>query len=247
MRLLSPLSSEAAPTSVLVALRHLAEILPKTIQDNFNNVPFKILEAKLRPVKVFCNLIDRLLRVNEAAHAAGRILSHKPDRDLMRDDWKKYVKPQPIVERELSCGSPLAKTILEVEVRELLNESTVAGDETTLEKWTKFLTRLPSRFPGVSARAFLYSMGAVESAALRDMTMNGGDSFGGWWVVRCWVDEFLRWQAERGGFMQHVDNTVRYNKLNSGSSSDDDDNGPHDSGVSLHGNDNHNSVNVEME
>ena len=34
--------------------------------------------------------------------------------------------------------------------------------------------------------------------------MNGGKSFGSWWITKTWLDEMSMWLAEKGGFMEHT-------------------------------------------
>jgi regulatory factor X, other len=70
-----------------------------------------------------------------------------------------------------------------------------------LDQWAMWLCRLPERFPRVPPRVFLWCMEAVGAGALRDITVAGGEGFGAWWVVRCWMDEWCGWIAEKGGFL----------------------------------------------
>jgi len=70
-----------------------------------------------------------------------------------------------------------------------------------LDQWAMWLCKLPERFPRVPPRVFLWSMEAVGAGALRDITVAGGEGFGAWWVVRCWMDEWMGWIAEKGGFL----------------------------------------------
>jgi regulatory factor X, other len=70
-----------------------------------------------------------------------------------------------------------------------------------LDQWASWLCKLPERFPRVPPRVFLWSMEAVGAGALRDITVAGGEGFGAWWVVRCWMDEWCGWIAEKGGFL----------------------------------------------
>ena len=86
-----------------------------------------------------------------------------------------------------------------------LDDSSTEG---VLDRWTNFLGTLPSRFPGIDARALLHCVGEVGSAALRDITMAQALSFGSWWVTKVWVDEMLLWQAEKGGFMEYSSNSM---------------------------------------
>ena len=148
----------------------------------------------------------------------------------MVKDWQAFVNPQTIVDREIPCHAPLVKSILTSEISQLLQPASSpsssssssssqyangapsspvpgggdgASTESVLDKWTNFLTKLPERFSNQSPRHFNICLGAVASAALRDLTTNGAISFGSWWVVRCWIDEWMSWQAERGGFLNH--------------------------------------------
>jgi len=265
IRLLSPLALQVVPSFVLSALRQLSANLASHISATFATCSEHVIEAKLAPATIFATLLDRLLRVNDAAHAAARFLGNPPDREQMVKDWHAFVNPQMIVNRELPCYAPLIKQILSTEISSLLepspphfqsedlsplgveNNGEVDGGRSTesvLDKWTHLLTRLPQRFNAKSPRYFNICLGAVASAALRDLTTNGAVSFGSWWVVRCWIDEWMGWQAERGGFLNHgVVQTARplangfmrgdRRSVMSDIMDTNDDNGPDDSGISL--------------
>ena len=87
-----------------------------------------------------------------------------------------------------------------------LDDSSTSG---VLDRWTTFLHEFSSRFPGADARALLHCVGEVGSAALRDITMAQALSFGSWWVTKVWVDEMLRWIAEKGGFLEHSPSSMK--------------------------------------
>ena len=90
-----------------------------------------------------------------------------------------------------------------------------------LDQWAMWLCELPERFPGVPPRVFLWCMESVGAGALRDITVAGGEGFGAWWVVRCWMDEWMGWIAEKGGFLdmdsdtQLTGNIIHNNTLRS--------------------------------
>jgi regulatory factor X len=216
IRLLSPLALQVVPSPLLTALRQLSSGLASHIESTFSVQPDHVTKAKLGPAVIFCSLLDRLLRVNDAAHAAARFLGNPPDREQMIKDWQNHVDGDMIVDRELPCLAPEAKKILKSEIATLLQPasslsssssepptSNPESTESVLDRWTNFLIDLPRRFPTSSPRYFNICLGAVASAALRDLTTNGAISFGSWWVVRCWIDEWMSWQAEKGGFLNH--------------------------------------------
>lgn len=260
IRLLSPLALQVVPPFVVTALRHLSTNLTSHILATFSVQPPHVVQAKLIPSSIFSSLLDRLLRVNDAAHAAARFLGNPPDREQMVKDWKEFVNAQTIVDRELPCGVMAVVEILHSEVITLLQPPTTVADggdmpptsgmedgsattESVLDRWTQFLTYLPHRFPGTEPRLFNLCLGAVASAALRDLTTNGAVSFGSWWVVRCWIDEWMGWLAERGGFLRHIaEVSVHRHRVNEDQGSIDvdlmdggDEMGHDDSGISLRG------------
>ncbi|KAF5092137.1 hypothetical protein D0Z03_003027 [Geotrichum reessii] len=210
------LSSEAAvPRN---RLRSLSQFLPVHLTNTLNNYD-RMLQAKLKPARAFCNLLDRLIRANEAGLNAGKILVDPVETRKMRDDWSRFVDPKTIVMREVPCGSVEAQRILGEEVIQLLEDyinddnklsfktgangeaAVFSKSETIVFKWAQYLSSLPWRFPSASPRLFLLCMSGLLTAALRDISMNGGEGFGAWWVVRCWVDEWMGWSAEMGGFL----------------------------------------------
>ena len=215
IRLLSPLALQVVPSPLLSALRSLSSGLAPHIEATFAVQPEHVTKAKLGPAVIFSSLLDRLLRVNDAAHAAARFLGNPPDRMQMVKDWEDHVKGEMIVDRELPCLAPEAKKILKSEISSLLQPTMSSQDpasptpessattESVLDRWTNFLLDLPRRFPPTSPRQFNICLGAVATACLRDLTTNGAISFGSWWVVRCWIDEWMSWQAEKGGFLNH--------------------------------------------
>lgn len=74
--------------------------------------------------------------------------------------------------------------------------------ENVLDRWSTFISSLPGRFPQASARKLLHCISAVGTAALRDITIMNGLSYGHWWVLKIFVDEMALWMAEMGGFLE---------------------------------------------
>ena len=97
------------------------------------------------------------------------------------------------------------KTEIAQQMQTQLDSSTT---ESVLDRWNNFLTNLPSRFPDTDARTLIHCVGAVSSAALRDITMADAKSFGYWCVTKTWVEEMLQWLAEKGGFLENKPNTM---------------------------------------
>ncbi|KAG4304039.1 hypothetical protein PORY_002562 [Pneumocystis oryctolagi] len=233
VRLLSPLALQVVPPQILSSLRVLSSTLINHITHTLSVHPQHFIRAKVVPAVAFSALLSRLLRVNDTAHAAARFLTNPADRELMKNDWLRYIDARAIVNRELPCKEDEAVKILDDIIHLLygssqLNISRKTSDKTepssapsidasssadvsdtntntldgALNRWADYFSSLPSRFPNVSPKLFLLCAGTVETAILREITVAGGESFGAWWVVRCWIDEWMCWISERGGFLE---------------------------------------------
>ncbi|KAF2861853.1 hypothetical protein K470DRAFT_269385 [Piedraia hortae CBS 480.64] len=90
------------------------------------------------------------------------------------------------------------------------------GPEVTgnvLDRWDNFLQSLPSRFPHASVRTILQCISTIGTAALRDIVIMNGASYGHWFVLKIFVDEMSLWKAELGGFLD-MDETPPAGNLN---------------------------------
>ncbi|KAF3211547.1 hypothetical protein TWF679_006351 [Orbilia oligospora] len=203
----------AIPPKIFEQFKKLVHNLDESVRKSLQPLPDHVVEARLRPVSAFCRLVDQALRTNMTCHAAASILNNDADVKTMESDWVNMVEAERIVRRELPCRSPLAIQLLRTEIVSLVRgkepnsmpTSQDGPDENGIfDHWVRWLDRLPSRFPEVSARNILIGTSAVASAAIRDITLSGGEGFGGWWVLVTFVEEYLRWNAERGGFLRRV-------------------------------------------
>ncbi|KAF3925102.1 hypothetical protein AA313_de0209820 [Arthrobotrys entomopaga] len=201
----------AIPPKIFEQFKKLVQNLEDAVRQSLLPLPDHVVDARIRPLSAFCRLVDQALRTNMTCHAAASILNNDADVKTMESDWVKMVEAERIVRRELPCKSALAIQLLRTEVVNLvrgreptaLPASQDAPDENGIfDHWIRWLDRLPARFPEVRARTFLIGTSAVASAAIRDITLSGGEGFGGWWVLVTFVEEYLRWNAERGGFLR---------------------------------------------
>lgn len=225
IRVVSNLDLQVIPEPVWNMLTRVKNDLVNHITTNYSQYPDHVLQAKLEPATIFTKLLGRLLRLNETAHAAARMLLDDQQRNMMWHDWVKTVQPKRVVESELpGCGHDEVMTILTTEMRGLLEplderfspelgtdfENTrqprrigerVPTSEDVVERWAKFVKSIPRRFSKPQTRTLIHLVNAVSTAALRDVTVAQAQSFGSWWVTKCWVDEMLLWMAEMGGFL----------------------------------------------
>lgn len=234
--MLNPLALQEIPNHVLSGLRSLSQHLPQHLSSTLGAHYERMLDSKLKPAQTFCNLLERLVRANESGMNASKILGDPGETLKMRDDWTRFVDAPVIVAREVPCGTPEAGRIMGEEVIQLLtlgdtdtgfeiktedgatSQTRLKPDE-ILMKWAEYLNSLPARFPQTPARLFLLCMSALLTAALREISISGGEGFGAWWVVRCWIDEWMGWSAELGGFLAAVPSGTSIEGVSAGTTS----------------------------
>jgi regulatory factor X len=224
IRNLSQLTLQVAPPPVLKFLDNVEKNLRPHLCKVFSGLPLHVLEARLEPATLFTHLLRQMLRVNSTAHAAAVMLMGDQNRDQMWADWKRLVNVKRIIENELphGCGHEEAYNILTNEIRTMLlplktemwlpdgtyyqepaQESPDLTNETVIDRIAAFLTKLPSRFPHAPARTILHCVSAIGSAAMREITVENGQSFQGWWLTKVFIDEMGQWLASLGGFLAH--------------------------------------------
>lgn len=229
MRVVAPLTLQVVPKPVLDTLRNIAQRLVPHIQNSFQGHPAHVIDAKIAPATLFVGLLDRELRVNLTAHAAANMLSNPYNRDTMYEDWIKMVRIRKVAEGVPTRAMDEVVNIFLTEVRDLLDPQNVSweveastpyasmtqrasrrsqmdvhADSTTediLDRWVTFLGSLQDRFPYASPSEIVWCVQRIGTDALRDLTLAQGQSFGAWWVTKCWVDEMISFKAEQGGFM----------------------------------------------
>ncbi|KAF1957578.1 hypothetical protein CC80DRAFT_515724 [Byssothecium circinans] len=210
IRNVSQLTLQVAPPTVLKFLDNIGKMLHGHISTTFSTLPLHVLEAKLEPATIFAHLLRQMLRVNSTAHAAAVALTVDNQREAMWNDWLAYVKIKRVIENVLpqSCALETVFHILAIEVRDLLippwSGQRAMPEETVIDRISSFLIKLPSRFPNATTRALLLCIDALGSAALREITVENGVSFQGWWLTKVFIDEYAHWLASLGGFLAHT-------------------------------------------
>lgn len=257
IRNVSQLTLQVAPPPVLKFLDNVEKMLRPHLCKVFSTLPLHVLEARLEPAILFAHLLRQMLRVNSTAHAAAVMLMGDHNREQMWADWKRYVNLKRVIENELpqTCGHEEVYRIMNTEIRALLlplksdmwlpdgsfyheqaQDPSDLTNETVIDRMSAFLIKLPSRFPHVPARTILHCVNALGSAALREITVENGQSFQGWWLTKVFMDEMGQWLASLGGFLEHSPpnwNTLSYspglmedsantNMVNGGSGSNND-------------------------
>jgi regulatory factor X len=148
-----------------------------------------------------------LIKIIETGRASARILGDESEKQSMLQDWSK-LDMEEIVNREIPCSDEnieLLTQFLKDDVSRLLDKN--SNDEsdpnmTIMTRASDFISELPGKFPNTNPRLFILLTSNLLTTCLREISLSGGQGFGAWWIVRCWVDELLAWNFELGGFLQ---------------------------------------------
>ncbi|ODV64044.1 RFX family transcription factor ASCRUDRAFT_25856, partial [Ascoidea rubescens DSM 1968] len=208
IRMLARLVLQNIPEDILDQLRLMTGAYPDKLLTTIHNLPYKFIIKKLVPAKKFCFLISRLIRASETAKSASKILMNQEDRNSMLDNWSNLVNYKQIVESELPCGELNINRcieVLKVEIPKLLtfteDDKNKMKEENDRNSSNQPETSNCERNGKIPPRLFLLCMSTIVTSCLKDISLAGGTGFGAWWVVRCWIDEWMRWYSELSGFL----------------------------------------------
>ncbi|KAG7666317.1 RFX [[Candida] subhashii] len=193
------------PDEQLRQLKQISNGYIKTLSTTLMNskVSKNFVIMKLKLAKHFVNLLNRLIKVIETGQPASRILNDPTEKQSMLQDWSK-LDIHELISRELPCSErniEILASILNSEIVEMINEKKENTGPTMFD-FADYVTNLPGRFPEINSRLFILLASNLLTACLREISLSGGEGFGAWWIVRCWVDEYLAWTVELGGFFQ---------------------------------------------
>ncbi|KAF1981024.1 hypothetical protein K402DRAFT_425728 [Aulographum hederae CBS 113979] len=229
IRFVSQLTLQAVPPIVCNFLSLVSQSLHAHISKTFQGHPVHVLEAKLEPATLFANLLYRMLRANQTAHAAANLLTTDECRDDMWTDWVRLINPVRIIESELpECEFDEVYNLLTSEIRMLVQPMYVKSElemgtpyeaaahlahtqghnhsldaEGAVERISRFILGLSVRFPKASTRTLLDCISKVGSAIIRELVMGTGVSYNTWMITKTFVDEWSMWMAALGGFLDH--------------------------------------------
>lgn len=207
IRMLSKLQLQLLiPQEQLLQLKQIADGYIKTLSTSLINskVSQNFVMMKLKLAKHFVNLLNRLIKVIETGQPASRILNDDNEKNTMTQDWMK-LDIHGIICREMPCNDNNIDTLTYILTGEVVNLIKVKLDNEqapTMSDFANYISNLPSRFPEVNTRLFLLLASNLLTTCLREISLLGGEGFGAWWIVRCWIDEYLAWSFEVGGFFQ---------------------------------------------
>ncbi|ODQ78735.1 hypothetical protein BABINDRAFT_29343, partial [Babjeviella inositovora NRRL Y-12698] len=197
VKMLTKLSLQNVPTAVLQQLKSVGDTFPRRLEESLAHMPKTVVAAKGRAARAFANLLARLVKVIETGQACLRVLASSSDRQAMLADWN-GLNFNELILRELPCSIENGSKVLNVLTRDVPH---LLEDASALAPYSGYLLDLAAKFADTNPRLYLLISSNLLTVCLREISMAGGPSFGSWWLVRCWVDEYMNWELELGGFL----------------------------------------------
>ncbi|CAI5755741.1 unnamed protein product [Candida verbasci] len=175
----------------------------KTLSNSLINskVSKNFIIMKLKLAKHFVNLLNRLIKIIETGLPASRILVNLNEKDLMFKDWIKLDLNE-LIQREMPCNNDKNLNTLTYILNHEVTNLIKTNEYGIMQSVASYLSKLPGRFNDINPRLFLLLASNLLTACLREISLSGGEGFGAWWIVRCWIDEYLAWVVELGGFFK---------------------------------------------
>ncbi|KAK6199535.1 RFX DNA-binding domain-containing protein, partial [Scheffersomyces amazonensis] len=206
------------PQEVIGQLRQISSGFVNTMTNNLINLKasktFVIMKLKL--AKHFVNILNRLVKIIVTGQAASRILTEPIQKEAMIKDWLK-LDINEIVLHELPCNDTNTSKLLSILSEDFLRLLRYEGEpvptqqvlDQIMHKFSSYIAELPGKFPGTNPRLIILLTCNLLTTCLREISLHSnrtdedsGKGFGAWWIFRCWVDEYLIWCLELGGFFQ---------------------------------------------
>jgi regulatory factor X len=223
-KVIAPLTLQVMPPVVMKFLDAVSKLLDDHISKTFEGLPQHVLDAKLESATIFGQLLQRMLRANQSAHAAGAILIDDENRNRMWIEWVKFVQPKCMMNAILpDCGydqdiykllthdiralllplntDPNLERNTHYEMAAMAQNSMPQPQSFELDRIGHFLESLKARYPKVPSRDLLHYIHGITGHGLRDITMDNGESYNCWLITKCFIDELTLWLVHAGGFL----------------------------------------------
>lgn len=199
-KMLTRVYLQLVPPMVLQRLKEVAVNLTKHLADSLRNKMHKeFVDCKIKSALKFVSLLTRMIAVIQTKDIASRYLKNQEARSAMLESWLNVSIPD-MVEHLVPCQdrTDFLSHVLVDEVQHILSRSSdVVGD------CAELVSELPSRFPGPNPRLYLVTAGSLLTACLIEIGLYGGIAKEAWYAVICWIDEFMNFCLELGGYFRN--------------------------------------------
>lgn len=185
-----------------------AEGLTRTLGDAYSAFPLSCRLAKLRPARLFEEILKKFVGVYEAVISVVPILSDPTVMRRMREDWTTMVDRDELLQSQLPiCRSAEVLNILEHEIAQLLEPEkridlkAKDGTQRALLGWGYLVKSLPIRFPDAATTKVISDFKLIGMSVLQQLRGKGCQTFHHWCDVIFWLNTMLDFLTVVGGFL----------------------------------------------
>ena len=185
-----------------------AEGLTRTLGDAYSAFSLPCRRAKLRPARLFEEILRKFVKAYEAVTHVVPILSDPSVMRRMREDWTTTVERDQLLDSQLpTCRSAEVLNILEHDIGQLLDpEKTISlgsddGTQRALLRWADLVKTLPIRFPDAATTKVISVVKLIGMSVLQQVREKGCQTFDHWWDLILWLNAMLDFFAVVGGFL----------------------------------------------
>ncbi|CUM63276.1 uncharacterized protein PRCAT00000847001 [Priceomyces carsonii] len=205
-KMLAKLHLQNVPDEVLQQLKLIAsQYVDKLIGSLQSKVPKSFIMVKYHLAQQFISILSRLIKVIETGQSALKILSNDSEKQAMLDDWMR-LDMREIVLREVHSSQRNCEALLDKIQGDFVNVFAPLSKDPefngSLGPAARFLSEIPGKFPNCNPRLFVLIATNLLTTFLREISFISGQSFGAWWIIKCWIDEYFNWMFELGGYLQ---------------------------------------------
>ena len=208
LRMTHPSITQIIPQSVVQALRAFARSIETWTDIAMSGYSVNVVQKKLDAVRSFGHLLLKVLSVNSAAQAAGKILGDQEHLSRMRNDWQ-IIPFKDFEESSLWAKSGDASRDFYFARGFWADLGLYVHSLATIEQLMNWADNVFNKY-GVdenheldrsfliySNTQFLFKWQHTTNQLLSDLTQRSAPSFGAFQLIRLFLDEHLNYAVEK--------------------------------------------------
>lgn len=190
------------PDVVLNKLSEFSNNYLNLVQQSTLHLPLPMVTSKKNIAKTFSHLVKRLLKVIETTKHLSHTVSKQEIRLSMLFGWEQNIKLFDIASQEFGyLNDPeLEKEVVNLFSVELPTLYRVPDEEFDLISLVKQVCKFMET-KNSNARLLVLTLSSFTSACLRDLSLKEVDCLNLWLISKSFLDEWLLWYGEVGGFL----------------------------------------------
>ena len=191
------------PEVVFNKLSDFSNEYMKMVEQSTMDLPLPMVTFKKSVAQAFCRLVKRLVKVIDNSKKLSNIMSKQENRLSMLYVWEQNVKVSELINQEFSYFNHPAlekdmQELFSVQLLELLKKT---DEDFDLISFVKMVFGVLSN-KSLPPRLLVLTFNSFTAACTKEILTNSNENFGLWWMFKAFLDEWIFWYAEVGGFLK---------------------------------------------